>query len=232
MNASKVIYEALLIVWSNKYRLLQALTYPIILNIILVLSKAIIKPDNIFSELVFSLFDCIIYSLIAITTHRIVLIGEKSLPTWGVKKITIREIIFIALIIMLTFLSELASFIPTHIKLTPLISFLWLLVYLVTLTRICLVFPATAVDKWISFAESWRLTRKYQFKLMIIIIILPIFLFLLFVALFKMLFLFSTPLSKLFPLFMLLTVTLMLVIAIASLSVAYSKIISLEFGSK
>lgn len=109
---------------------------------------------------------------IAITTYRIAILGEDSLPSFGSYLFGLREFkflfktILIGIIILIPTL--LAIFIPF---VGPYIS---IFISLLLISRLVLVFPSISCDEPMSFYESWKLTKNHTFLSLFAVIIFPI----------------------------------------------------------
>lgn len=158
--------------------------------------------------------------ILAITIHRVVLLGPGSVSTWGITSWSKRESFFalhlIGMLVMPMALSSVIHIIGNSLTLVALVLILWLI------SRISLVFPGIAVDKGVSFNLSWEMTKNYQMLMFWAVTICPLLLAILHLML------------KLIPHTYLLVSfisTLILVIEVAVLSMAY-KLISEDVYKK
>lgn len=125
---------------------------------------------------------------ISITTHRILLLEENDIPTWGLFKFTKREFNFllssiglVLLITIPTFILVFASgFIESVLGAETIaiavvgIGAIVLLVFVIAvISRLSMVFPSIALDKVLSFKEAWKYTKGYKMLCFITIIIFP-----------------------------------------------------------
>lgn len=115
---------------------------------------------------------------IAVTVHRLVLIGKSSVPTWGLSKISSRETLFFLyasvlylLIVSLVYLNYYLLRFGVHSA--AIMVFIVVFMTLI-LIRLSLVFPAIATDQRMTFPQSWRITLPYQLPLFITLIIFPL----------------------------------------------------------
>jgi hypothetical protein len=158
-----------------------------------VLSRILVVPSLIYigidyvptddihwsGALIFSIAGGLIYALIAIITHRVVLLGPNSVTRWGLSRWTNREFIFIAygLGMCLLFLGiAIALSIPILFTDLPS-SFAVILLVPIALwlsSRLSLVFPGIAIDRKLTFKRSWQLTRPYQLLMILSVGVLPI----------------------------------------------------------
>jgi len=118
-----------------------------------------------------SLFAYLIHTVIAVTTHRIILLGPESVPKWGLNKLTKREFKFILYGIgigICLILPGLFALIPAGGWILALLGMCYLL------GRLSLVFPAVATDKNWSFQDSWVATKPHQLMMITIVVIFPL----------------------------------------------------------
>jgi len=147
-----------------KAQLFKVLIFPFILLVAFSLLEYIYRDK--FSLIVSLAVPFFIGMMATITTHRIILIGSKSVSTRRLLKITSREIKFmsygagvILFLIPLLFLSVL----PIIGKPLALIILFYLF------SRISLVFPAIATDKSLSFLQAWKITKSFKVQKMVLI---------------------------------------------------------------
>ena len=136
----------------------------------------------------------------AVTTHRLVLLGSDSVPTWGLRKITRREVffffhalIFFAGLATLLYIMPrtLAQVLPYLMLLNPefflenyyvymipvaIIGVFFICVGLIATIRFTLVFPAIAIGQGVTFPLSWKLSKRHQIPLFITLIGFPLIL--------------------------------------------------------
>jgi len=137
------------------------------------------------------LLSLVINLIIAITTHRILLLGSDSVPKWGSFKFSSREISFaynfillVLIYFILTLILILVSFllffiINTIFTLEMQLQnavFLLFPIVIVSISILCglaLVFPSAATDNKLSFKQAWKLTKGYRVLCFVAIIIFP-----------------------------------------------------------
>jgi hypothetical protein len=168
MEAIRVVVEAFYYV--NKYKgvFAKALAWPFVA--ILLLDAA--EGDGVFNY-VNSFIAIGVHGIFAITTHRIVLLGPDSVPKWGIITWTKRETLFalylIALGLLIIPLPFLSSITTLGASLAGLVV-CWLFI------RFSLVFPGVAVDKGVTFALSWELTKGRQILMFVVLLVFPLLL--------------------------------------------------------
>jgi hypothetical protein len=134
--------------------------------------------------LIFGLFQC---AIIAITTHRIILLGVDSVPEWGTYKVSFREIYYalhvvgyvVVCWIMFYFyknqvLLKFGSLFSFSISLSAIYSLLVLLGILLVVSRLSLVFPGIAVNQGVSFKLSWKMTQNHKLLILLAAAVFPI----------------------------------------------------------
>ncbi|MEE2001863.1 hypothetical protein QWY20_10410 [Alkalimonas sp. MEB108] len=153
----------------NKNQLIRALAIPMLLLILI----------EYFWELGYgTVFDIalhigwfLMYSIIAILTHRSMLLGQgtasmMALPSWGK-----RETAYLLRLIGYALIIACAAI----LMLIPMLGgLLFVVALLILLGRFALVFPAIAVDYPISFRDSWHITSGHTLLMVLIVAILPV----------------------------------------------------------
>jgi len=209
MDFGKVVAGAFLYVGRCKRVLVKALVFPFLLYFAIeVLISLDINPVAYWSLVLLSFG---IYAIFAITTHRVLLLGPDSVPTFGIAFWSKREAFFFLHLIGLYLVIAALSFLLTN-SIADLV-FLGLMCW--GIGRVCLVFPGIAVDKGVSFKQSWEMTANHQLLMFLVVIMLPGLLMII-PALFSYL-----PYSFLLKPFV---STLVLVLEVAALSMAYQMI--------
>lgn len=172
----------------KKYILFKALFIPFI---ILTLIEYFNHPTTAKESInIYDLISLLITVIMSISIHRVLLLENSEVPTWGIYMIGKREINFAfkliilsfivgivatGLILILTFLSTLFevivddSTLKSHITLISLIIFIPLSLMF---GRAFLVFPAIAIDKPIDITSAFNISKDYK-SLMSIVMIIP-----------------------------------------------------------
>ena len=170
MDIRKVLIGAFGYVYEYKVELTKALLFPFIIMILLGLYEPESETINWSYYFVTALGSIFMYVVIAITTHRIILLGPSSVSQWGLYTPTKRELYFllygIGIAIIMMPLGLLA--------LIPVIGFpLSVLLFTYVLGRLSLVFPAIAIDRDWTFTDSWNATKHHQITMMIVVVVFP-----------------------------------------------------------
>lgn len=139
-----------------------------------------LQPNSIFVIYLALILNYLVYISVAITTHRILILGETSVPTWGIYKPTKREGTFLVNAILIG-LILIAISIPVFLlampfKSTGIImgSILILFVFVIVFSRLSLVFPMVSIDKEATLKDSWNFTKNYKLLVFVTVILFPI----------------------------------------------------------
>lgn len=162
------------------------------------------------------IFGLLLQTLVAINTHRIILLGPDSVPKWGLIDWSMRETSFTLYVLLMSLVAiPLAIFV-----LIPPVGFIITIgIYSVVFTRWSLVLPSTAIDKPIGLKGAWQLSSKHSLYLFTVVFVFPIiFAVLLFSPIYLL------PDSDFFIAYVSLATALITIFGISNLSVAYSHI--------
>lgn len=165
-----VISTSIEYVFALRAELCRALAIPSF-ALILIISIGYPNSELGLTAIFLGILEFVIYTLIAVTTHRLILLGPGSVPKWGLRKITKRELKFI----LYTLGLFLMLILPAQLILIPYAG--WILAILgmcYLLGRFSLIFPAIATDKKWSFQKSWRATQPHQIMMIVIVFIFPV----------------------------------------------------------
>lgn len=173
MLIRKVVADALCAVKDRRAVLAKALSLPLTAYVISGLLAESVN-DTPVEYLVF-LIDLIIQTIVAVITHRIILMGPDSVSDWGLRAWTKRETAFLMHVVGLLAFVSASIWLPVTISFLPifLIPISVLLSFWVW-CRVSLVFPSIATDNPLSFSASWRLTKNHQLLMCCVVIVLPI----------------------------------------------------------
>ena len=150
-NISKVFSGAFSFVYINRITLFRTLSLPFTILVILTIAEIVLDLNEIWA-LVWGEVYCLVHTIFAVTKHRIILLGEKSIPEWGLRRVSMREIRFI----LYSFGIGLLVIPPALLATIPVFG--WVLAFVAisyVLGRLSLVFPAIATDQNWSFQDSW-----------------------------------------------------------------------------
>lgn len=166
--------------FSSRKKLVSALFIP--LSLIILLADATYQLDITNSQFklwgkLFKLpFEVVITTIIAVVVHRIILLGPNSVSKWGIVVWTKRETRFLSRFIGAYAIFGAMLFFLYVVKIGTL--HIGLIVAVIVgyylLSRWSLVFPGTAVDRPLTFAESWELTGHHKLLISLVAFVLPI----------------------------------------------------------
>lgn len=230
MNNRDLINEAFKVVFDNQRRFIEALVIPFSMLVGLDLLDLLEVPEVL--GWVLGILGLLIYANFAIVTHRLVILGNDSVPRFGLTRVSNRELLFVAYSIGVTVVPGVL-FLPVLMMDEGAIETVYTLIaamaYVYIVARISLVLPGTAIDKWLTIPMSWSLTSPYQRSMVVVVILFPIVLSML-VGLPIMLIGFLLPQAALGVLNSIVG-TVLLVFTIAILSLAYREIVDSKYGS-
>lgn len=165
----KIVNLTFLPVFENKTALMKALLIPLIcliLTNILLTTYPESFPISIFGIIMLTTINI----TIAIVTHRILLLGQNSVPTWGQFAFGGRELSFL----IASFLIVIICIPIMFLSLIPTVGiFIAIFSLLVVFSRLSLVFPSIAIDEKLTLAQAWDFTKKYKLLTFFSIIIFP-----------------------------------------------------------
>jgi hypothetical protein len=169
-------------IFDNYEAIGKALLIPTVLLLVLnFASSSFTSPTERFSiaSIFFIFLALLVDIVILITVHRILILGNDSVPRWGIQKFEQREFSFFLkyLAVAVVFIIGVAlSTSVLHFLGISLVAalFLTMTVGAIFVSRVSLVFPAIAVDTKMSFKESLEFTRGFKSLIFVTVIIFPI----------------------------------------------------------
>lgn len=169
MSPKLVLAGALIFVWEQKKVFAKALLLPFLLYLAIDLVINFSPASNWLLAL--SPISLAIHTIVAITTHRLILLGPESVPEWGIKSWTKRETFFLLHLVLVG-----SMIIPLALlQLIPILGGIAAIgIYCWLLGRVSLVFPGIAVDKGYTIPYSWAATENFQKEMVVIVILFPI----------------------------------------------------------
>jgi len=177
-----LIMKSIKDIFDNYEAIGRALVIPTILLLILnFASTSFTSPDKHFSAVsIFFLFLSLLVDIvILITVHRILILGNDSVPIWGIQKFEKREFSFfqkyliVALVFVVVVVLSTAFFQLFGVNIFVAI-FITMFVCAIYLSRVSLVFPAIAVDTKMTFKESFEFTKDFKLLIFVTVIVFPI----------------------------------------------------------
>ncbi len=183
LSFSKVISDTFLIVWNRKTDLLRVLA-PLYIIIILIEFLGLLMADQlgVAGGISISIVSSVAYAMFAVTCHRIVLLGNDSIPRFGILVPSKREFSFwgmtIALTLGIAFIGVAFSmatsffFIGASLHISPWITVIIIgAPFLYFSARMSLAFPAIALDNFQSLGWCWSATRGNGLSLVALLLI-------------------------------------------------------------
>jgi len=179
----KVLAQAFVVPWELRVELIKKVSVPILF---LIGIGYIEKYSNGIYDYLFAFIGYLAYVFLAVTCHRIIILGTSSVPIFGVRKWTMRETRFfgwlVGLYIMIGFMIFSIAALPSVI--IPLfeggamylvipISIISALPGVYVLSRLSLIFPATSVDEEVNIKWAWDISRTNGWRLAVIVCALP-----------------------------------------------------------
>lgn len=131
------------------------------------------------------------YILFAITCHRLALIGDHSVPTYGLLTWTQRESRYLGWLIVITLICMLISYVINSYFVSQMVNDLeagaspeslqssWRFTYLAYIpilyvfSRLSVLYPAIALDQQINAQWAWQATARNGWRLTLIVGVLP-----------------------------------------------------------
>jgi len=163
------IFNSINIIILHRIIIMKTLVFPIVATSAIL----IFQPDKpSFTEMILiTLTEWFIYTMLAVTIHRIILLGPESVSNWGLNIPGTRELNFFYhsfLIGVLIIPAAITAFIPN----IGIFIAAFLMAYIIS--RLSLVFPSIATDKPVSISESWSATSNHQILMIIVVVIFPV----------------------------------------------------------
>lgn len=166
----------------------------------------------------------LVYVLLAISTHRVILLGPDSISTWGFYIPGARELQFFGTAFVLGLLMIPFSILSQAVSISQFSIGGWIIPFFLAAYfwgRLALVFPSIATDNAWTFQDSWNATKNYQVLMIAVVGIYPLLIEL------------PATLISLLPYTAVIYTTLSLIsliFVVAALSVAFLIINKNEFG--
>jgi hypothetical protein len=173
MKDVQQIYNVLESAFNRLIRFRKELVTALFIPVLVLVALGFVPdaPSSIRNFLLYGVIELLAYTVLAINTHRILLLGSGSVTKWGIAKPTKREFKFIFQFIILGLI-----FIPIGLlALIPEIGF-WLMFFVSSyfIARFSLVFPAIATDNPWTFEMAWNATVGHQLLVIFVVGLLPV----------------------------------------------------------
>lgn len=172
MEFITIIQEA----FTSVNRVKGVLARALVLHLLIFLSLEVVAYYTELSqaaEIGVAVIGSFVYILVAITTHRILLLGPGSVPGHGVIGFSMRELRYVMYVIGISLIvipGLLLHFIP-------LLGAVFFFVFLAWIWgRSALVFPGVALNEEFYLQNSWDKTKGYNFMMAMVVTIYPVLL--------------------------------------------------------
>lgn len=167
MEIKQILVDAWSILVERKDKLIKVLPLPVVLLAVLGIGHN--YQQSVLISFMLLIANILLTSMIAVATHRVILIGSDSIPD-AVPKPDKRVLVFIAYSIGLGLILVPIALISVFIPMGLLLYFLCM-AYIVG--RLSLVFPAIAIDAPWRFSDSWNATKEHQTAMFVVVGLLP-----------------------------------------------------------
>ncbi len=187
----RIIVATIYFAWSQKGELLRAISVPTLVLVLMLAAGAsmamfLSKPPLLLSW-IFLLALALGSSFFAITCHRLILIGSayrfqsfKAMPGyrelrflgWGIVIYTMTAILEIPFVALLKTLAG-TSAMTDEGKFVGWVKDIGSIPALYVFSRLCLVFPAMAIDDSVSLRWSWEKTRGNGWRIFAVVGLFP-----------------------------------------------------------
>jgi len=194
----RVFNDALDVVWQNRKVLFIALLPTVVAYYLIATLAGYLTPNSnefSFSNVVFSylwiLLYIPVYTVFAVTVHRVVLLGHQSIPWYGQFPFTKREIQFgvyvlgawILFFIIFSFSGNIILSVINGLNFSELVvsgGFIGAMIHLsflvpagYVLSRVSLGFPAIAIDNYFGWKSIWSISKGNSFRLFFCVSAIP-----------------------------------------------------------
>lgn len=171
MDFTKVLAGAIFSIGNQRLVLAKALLIPFLLSVATDFLGYLVS--GVASSVLTNTLSYVVFTVMSVTTHRVVLLGAESVPEWGIIWPKAREWWFFLYFIMFSLLMMLCAVLVV----IPVVG--WILMLLLAgwlVARFSLVFPGIATDKNVTFTLSWQLTKDYQILMLLVVVLVPVLL--------------------------------------------------------
>jgi hypothetical protein len=179
-----IIRDAIAVPWRKRATMFRALFG---ISVILVALNVLLQPctkdgqpvmefQKVISNLVLAVLSGLAFAIFAVTCHRLILLGDESVPNFGLKKWTSRETRFVgwvllgyvcyAVIALLLSIPVLAFLLMCHLPAESagvILGFTFMIPCTYVFARISVLLPATAVDERPNAKWASDLTGRYTY---------------------------------------------------------------------
>jgi len=192
----KLLQKAIELSWQKKARMARALfptiTALVILDIIAVqYTPKIIKTSTataisapvlkLILDQAFLLLKAIVFTLLSVTCHRLILLGDNSVPAFGIRSWSMRETRFLGRVVFLYILVSLLTMLTIRLisifeGFGSAIFFIWLSSQLLApylISRLIILLPAAAIGHLQNAKWAWNATRANGWRMVFVVWLIP-----------------------------------------------------------
>jgi hypothetical protein len=193
LEVGKILLGAFVVPWQRRAALGRSLMLPAgALLLIDTLLYATGSGGGLVYQIPIIVVQALVYTLFAVTCHRVILLGDDSVPRFGLASWSARETRFFGWMIGMYLVFAVASLIPLIVLASVLSGFSgaqadaaestqplrWAMLAAsipgaYVMARLCLVLPATAVDRKVNFPWSWERTASNGWRMAVVAGALP-----------------------------------------------------------
>lgn len=179
-----VVREALQIVWCKRARLFQALISTGLVLVALDMRPSYLSVEDWRLDTLLAVANIVVFTLFAITCHRIVLLDQAETPKYGIRSWSQRETRFLGWTVVGYFFFSLismalamfagiaAAIIPAD-EAPPTLWYLFLFPGSYVFARLAVLLPATAIDERHDMKWAWETTSNNGWRLVVVVALLP-----------------------------------------------------------
>lgn len=182
-NAATVMAGAIGYIGYYRKALFRVLLFPLAFVMVLNLVSSLMPHGWSMVGWALMALGFLVCCLMAVSIHRVLILGPESLPKWGLTRLSARELRFAVYLFALIVLSR-AAMLPTALMVYLPVSWLgeinvfaiiitWGAIIGFLIARLYLVFPGTAVERGLLLRDSWRLTRPHALMIFIVGVLIP-----------------------------------------------------------
>jgi hypothetical protein len=187
VSITSILQKVVLDLKKKKVALLQRLSIlAIIMTAFESISRIFIIERGFIALVMFWMLYGMLFTLFAVTCHRIIILGPYSVPVYGLYYFTMREVRFYGWGFVIYFFLSLITFItmfPVSFFSFNAKSngFLWLFAMYIAIvpgtyifSRLSLLFPATATDHKKDMKWAWDATKGNGWRLLLLLGVIPV----------------------------------------------------------
>lgn len=210
-DVKKILLGALGYVSTYRNTLVKVLAIPFLLYLLIDIAELYVQGN--LSFVLLSIASVAVNTIMAVSTHRVILIGPEDVTPMSAFNWSNRETRFVAYGILM---GVMLVVVMLPLLLIPQVGgFIALPIVAWLVARLSLIFPAIAVDENVSLSKAWELSREHQLLMVLVVVVIPVLFYL------PAMLIAQIPYSSVI---VSLVSTLALVLTIALLSVAYKYI--------